>query len=119
MRRPSFSGIASPTDGDHSREADAWRGGLMSRFTPRTASEWSAVLPAYLGMIGLAACFLVWALTRDHIYEPVFIGAFLTLMGVGAGARALVELRQPPAPQIPPIDPPRAEGVDRDAEGHL
>lgn len=82
----------------------------MSRFTPRGASEWGSVLPAWLGMLGLIACFAVWALTRSHIVEPLFVTTFGGLLAVGAGAKALDTLRQPPAPPIPPGDPPPDSG---------
>lgn len=73
------------------------------------------MIPAYVGIIGLTASFIVWAATPTHLHEPIFIGAFLTLMGFGAGAKALEGLRQPPLPPTPPTDP--AEGVGRDAKG--
>jgi hypothetical protein len=78
----------------------------VSRFTPRGASEWGAVLPAWIGMLGLIACFVVWAVTRSHIVEPLFVTTFGGLLAVGAGAKALDTLRQPPTPPIPPGDPP-------------
>lgn len=76
----------------------------MSRFTPRSASEWGAVLPGWLGMIGLIACFAVWAVTPEHIVEPLFVTTFGGLLAVGAGAGALGTLRNPPPPPIPPAD---------------
>jgi hypothetical protein len=78
----------------------------VSRFTPRGASEWGAALPTWLGMVGLVACFVVWALTPDHIVEPLFVTTFGGLLAVGAGAKALDTLRPPPVPPIPPGDPP-------------
>jgi hypothetical protein len=68
------------------------------------------VLPAWLGMLGLIACFAVWALTRSHIVEPLFVTTFGGLLAVGAGAKALDTLRQPPTPPIPPGDPPSDTG---------
>jgi hypothetical protein len=76
----------------------------VSRFTPSGASEWGAALPTWLGMVGLIACFVVWALTPDHIVEPLFVTTFGGLLAVGAGA--LDTLKQPPVPPIPPGDPP-------------
>jgi hypothetical protein len=76
----------------------------VSRFTPRSASEWGAALPTWFGMAGLVACFAVWALTNR--VEPLFVTTFGGLLAVGAGAKALDTLRQPPAPPIPPGDPP-------------
>jgi hypothetical protein len=60
----------------------------------------------WFGMLGLIACFAVWALTRSHIVEPLFVTTFGGLLAIGAGARALDTLRQSPAPPIPPGDPP-------------
>lgn len=67
------------------------------------------MLPTYFGMAGLIACFAVWALTNR--VEPLFVTSFGGLLAVGAGAKALVTLREPPPPPIPPGDPPDvAEG---------
>jgi hypothetical protein len=82
----------------------------MAQFTPRTAGEWASVLPTYFGMAGLIACFAVWALTNR--VEPLFVTTFGGLLAIGAGAKALDTLRQPPAPPIPPGDPP----ADADAQ---
>jgi hypothetical protein len=56
-------------------------------------------------MVGLVACFVVWAVTPDHIVEPLFITVFGGLLAVGQGADALGELRRPPPPPLPPIEP--------------
>lgn len=61
-------------------------------------------------MIGLMACFAVWALT-DRV-EPLFVTTFGGLLAVGAGAKALDELRKSPDPPIPPADPPALDVVE-------
>lgn len=68
------------------------------------------MLPTYFGIVGLTACFLVWALTNR--VEPLFVTSFGGLLAVGAGAKALVTLREPPAPPIPPGDPPVSGDVE-------
>ena len=78
------------------------------RITPRSASEWAAALPRWLGIMGLIACFLVWLLTGR--VEPLFVTTFGGLLAVGQGADALATLRDPPSPPIPPSDPPRIDG---------
>lgn len=93
----------------------------MSRFTPRTASEWGAVLPAWLGMLGLIASFLFWAatylLTGKGAVEPLFVTTFGGLLALGAGAKALDTIRQAPQLPVPPNDPPGLEQRSDDAEG--
>jgi hypothetical protein len=79
------------------------------RITPNTASEWAAALPRWLGMLGLVACFIVWVATGR--VEPLFVTAFGGLLAVGQGADALTTLRDPPAPPIPPADPPGEESA--------
>jgi hypothetical protein len=58
-------------------------------------------------MVGLLLCFAVWFLTGR--VEPLFVTGFGGLLAVGQGADALGELRKPPAPPIPPGDPPILE----------
>lgn len=70
-------------------------------FTPRSLSEWSAASLRLFGMLGLVACFVVWVLTKDHLVEPLFVTAFGSLLAVGYGADALVELRKAPQPPLP------------------
>jgi hypothetical protein len=77
--------------------------------TPKSLSEWSTAGLRLFGMIGLVACFVVWVVTPDHIVEPLFVTVFGGLLAVGQGADALGELRRPPAPPIPPADPPALE----------
>ena len=77
--------------------------------TPRSASEWAAALPRWLGMLGLAACFLVWVLTPDHIVEPLFVTVFGGLLAVGQGADTMAVLKNPPAPPVPPATLPEGE----------
>lgn len=77
-------------------------------FTPRSLSEWSAAALRLFGMLGLVACFVVWAATKDHIVEPLFVTAFGTLLAVGQGAEVVGELRRPPPVPLP-LDPPEKE----------
>jgi hypothetical protein len=72
------------------------------RFTPTSAAEWGSVAPVWLGVLGLVACFVVWAVTPTHIVEPLFVTTFGGLLAVGAGAKAIETLRQSPPPPIPP-----------------
>lgn len=68
--------------------------------TPRSASEWAAVLPRYLGMAGVIFCAIVWLLA-DRL-EPALLASFGGLIAVGQGAEALAALKSaPPAP--PPV----------------
>jgi hypothetical protein len=62
------------------------------------------VAPIWLGILGLVTCMIFWMVTNR--VEPLFVTSFGGLLAVGAGARALDTLRQPPAPPIPPGDPP-------------
>lgn len=64
--------------------------------------------PIWLGILGLVTCMVFWMLTNR--VEPLFVTSFGGLLAVGAGARALDTLRQPPAPPIPPGDPPTVDG---------
>lgn len=80
----------------------------MSKFTPKGAIEWGSALPTWFGMAGLIACFALWALT-DRV-EPLFVTTFGGLLAVGAGARALDELRR----HEPPVEiPAPAEKAER------
>lgn len=66
----------------------------------RSAQEWGAVLPQWLGMIGLVFCALVWLATSR--IEPLLLSAFGGLIFVGQAGEAMVGLRKsPPAP--PPV----------------
>lgn len=82
----------------------------MTNFTPKGTSEWAGAASRWVGIVGLMLCFLFWAvtylLTGKGAVEPLFVTTFGGLLAVGAGATALDTLRQPPAPPIPPGDPP-------------
>jgi hypothetical protein len=66
----------------------------------RTAQEWGAVLPQWLGMGGLVFCAVVWLATSR--IEPLLLSAFGGLIFVGQAGEALADLRRsPPAP--PPV----------------
>lgn len=69
---------------------------------PRSAGEWGASVLTWFGMLGLTACFIVWAATPDHIVEPIFVTAFSGLLVAGQGRQALNELKSPPPPPLPP-----------------
>lgn len=64
---------------------------MTARPTPRSAAEWGVVLPIYVGLAGIVACFVVWTLFNR--VEPVMLGAFGTLVGLGQGADVLASLR--------------------------
>lgn len=78
----------------------------MSRFTPKSAAEWGSVLPTWSGAFGVFLCVIIWAVTPDHLYNPVFVTGFFALLAGGAGVKAIDSLRTPPPPPIPPLDPP-------------
>lgn len=62
-----------------------------SRVNPRSAAEWGAVLPVWLGAIGLVFCAVFWAFTGR--VEPSLLMAFGGSVTVGQGAQALTALR--------------------------
>lgn len=74
---------------------------MPRRITPRSASEWAAVLPRYLGMLGVVVSAGFWMATGR--LEPVLFTGFLGLIGVGHGFEALAALKQ--APPVPPPTP--------------
>lgn len=59
--------------------------------TPRSAAEWGAVLPVWLGAVGLVFCAVFWAVTGR--VEPSLLMAFGGSVTVGQGAQALAALR--------------------------
>lgn len=60
----------------------------------RNAQEWGAVLPQWLGMLGLIFCAVFWALTPEHIISGLLVSAFIGLIGVGQGAEALAAIKR-------------------------
>lgn len=73
------------------------------KLTARTAAEWAAVLPVWLGMLGLVFCAIFWAITNR--IEPSLLTVFGGLLAAGQGAQALQALKAPNVPQV--TDPPR------------
>lgn len=69
------------------------------RVTPKSAGEWGAVVPQWLGIFGLVVQFLIWfatyLATGKGVVEPAFLTAFGGLIVVGQGAEALASLRAP------------------------
>jgi hypothetical protein len=53
-------------------------------------------------MLGLIACFAVWVLSGR--VEPLFVTTFGGLLGVGQAASAMITLREPARPPLPPAD---------------
>jgi hypothetical protein len=68
----------------------------------RSAQEWGAVLPQFLGMGGLVFCALVW-LASGRI-EPLLLSAFGGLIFVGQAGEAVVTLKRSPPDQRPPVE---------------
>jgi hypothetical protein len=66
------------------------------RITPRSAAEWAAVLPVWLGMAGLVATLLFWMVTGR--FEAAFLTTFGGLLLGGQGLQVLQELKSPPEP---------------------
>lgn len=64
------------------------------RLTPRSAAEWAAVLPRWLGMVGLVATLIFWMFTGR--FEPAFLTTFGSLLLAGQGLEVLRELKAPP-----------------------
>jgi hypothetical protein len=60
--------------------------------SPRSAGEWATVLPVYLGMLIVAASFVLYALT-DRV-SPAMLSAAGTLIAIGQGTDAVVALRK-------------------------
>jgi hypothetical protein len=79
---------------------------VSGRITPKSAGDWGAVVPQWLGIFGLVAQFVVWLVTyivtRHGVVEPAFLTAFGGLIVVGQGAEALVALRSPTRPEDDP-----------------
>lgn len=57
---------------------------------PRTAREWGAVLPQWVGMAGLIGAATFWAVTGR--VSGLIVGAFVGLIGVGTGAEAMAAI---------------------------
>lgn len=70
------------------------------RITPRSAQQWGAVLPTYLGLFGLTIQLGFWMVTYIQTGEGAtsapLLTAFGSLLAVGQGAQAVVQARQPP-----------------------
>jgi hypothetical protein len=66
----------------------------VSKLTPRTLSEWGAVVPVWVGLSGVVASFVVWVLTGN--VSPVLLGTFGTMIAAGQGAEVIVALKQGP-----------------------
>lgn len=71
------------------------------RLTPRTAQEWAAVAPQFVGIFGLLLQLVLWGVTATingghGIFEPAMLTAFGGLIVVGQGAEAVVASRRPP-----------------------
>lgn len=66
----------------------------------RSAQEWGAVLPQWLGMAGLVFCALVWLATGR--IEPLLLSAFGGLIFVGQAGEAVVTLKR--NPPVAPIE---------------
>lgn len=88
------------------RESPAWvafKGQMTNAVNrARSAQEWGAVLPQWLGMAGLVFCALVW-LTTSRI-EPLLLTAFGGLIFVGQAGEAVVTLKRSPPDQRPPVE---------------
>lgn len=61
------------------------------------------MLPVYVGLAGLVACFVVWVIF-DRV-EPLMLSAFGGLILAGQGAEVLSALRAGPPPTEPPEKP--------------
>lgn len=70
---------------------------MNRRFAPHSLQEYGAVLPQWLGMLGVVACFIFWAFTGR--LEPLLLSAFGGLIFVGqAGEAFAILVRSPPEP---------------------
>jgi hypothetical protein len=74
------------------------------RPSPKSAGEWATVLPVYLGMLIVAASFVLYV-TANRV-SPELLTAAGTLIAIGAGSDAVVALRKaaqggPPRPHEP------------------
>lgn len=71
-----------------------------SRLTPRSAADWGAVMPQWVGMIGLAAQLAFYVVTYFISGQGQANAALLTAFGGlivgGQGIEALAALRSPP-----------------------
>lgn len=73
----------------------------------RSAQEWGAVLPQWLGMAGLVFCAVFWAATQR--VEPLLVSAFVGLIAVGTAGEAATSIRrtnQANSTDRPVADPP-------------
>jgi hypothetical protein len=70
---------------------------MARQITPKTAQQWGAVAPQFLGIVGLIFCAVVW-LASNRI-EPLLLSAFGGLIFVGQAGEAVVQLKTaPPQP---------------------
>ncbi len=69
---------------------------LTSPTRARTAAEWGAVLPQWVGMAGLLLQLAFWMATGK--VEPFLLSAFGGLIFVGQAGEAVVALRRGPPP---------------------
>lgn len=67
-----------------------------ARLSPRSAQEWAAVLPLWLGMIGLVAVLVFWMFTGR--FESAFLTTFGAMALGGQGLKVLEEVKSPPPP---------------------
>lgn len=77
--------------------------------TPDKIYAYGSAAVIWFSMAMLGVCFLVWALTGR--VEAIFVTTFGGLLGVGFAGRAVTTLRNPPAPPIPPADPPAVDAA--------
>jgi 4-amino-4-deoxy-L-arabinose transferase-like glycosyltransferase len=66
--------------------------------------QWGAVLPQWLGMVGLVFCAVYWAVTPEHIISGLLVSAFIGLIGVGQGAEALSSIKRETVAPAPAED---------------
>jgi hypothetical protein len=60
--------------------------------------DWASAGPRLLGAGIIVFCVIFWAFT-DRV-EPLFVTTGGTLLAIGQGTEALIELRRPPEPPI-------------------
>jgi hypothetical protein len=80
------------------------------KITPRSAAEWAAVLPLWLGMVGLLSVLIFWMFTGR--FEAAFLTTFGSLALGGQGLKVLENVKNPPAPaprRKPPTKPGRSK----------
>jgi hypothetical protein len=59
---------------------------------PTTAREWGAVVPQWVGIVGMVFLITFWAATG--MLSAVLVSACLALIGVGQGAEAIALLKK-------------------------